>query len=1139
MIQTRRLVCWGLIAAMAGVGSLLASRTAGQGQVQVVREGRAERASGFYAPDRAPLQPTLFQKLPVGSITPRGWLRKQLELDAQGLVGRMPEISDYLKFEGNGWVDPHSDTGWEELAYWLRGYGDLGYVLGDARIMATAQKWINGILADQQPDGWFGPQKLRTSLEGGPDMWPHMPILNALQSYYEFSGDPRVLSFLTRYFRFQNTVPVAVFGRSWGALRYGDNIESVYWLYNRTGEPWLLDLARKMHAHSANYTTDIPTWHNVNLAQGFREPAEYGLLARDPIFLRATERDYNTIMGRYGQFPGGGFAGDENCRPAYRDPRQGFETCGIVEFMHSFELLTWMTGDPLWADRCEELAFNSLPAALTPDHKGTHYITCANSIQLDRQGKQHSQFSNGTFPMQAYEPGIHDYRCCPHNLGMGWPYYAESLWLATADRGLCASLYAASEVRAKVGNGTTVRIAEATDYPFEDTIRLRLSTPQSVRFPLYLRVPRWCVHPALALNGKPIEVKAGPRSYLVLTRAWKPGDTLTLRLPMRVDVRTWKQNKDSVSVDYGPLTFSLDLQEKWSRFGGTDVWPEWEVFPASAWNYGLALDPRAPARSFQVTRRKGPLADQPFTPESAPLRLHVRARQIPGWQADSDGVVGLLEPSPARSDAPLETITLIPMGAARLRIASFPTIGSGAEAHVWQPPAARWPQATASHVYGGDTLDALNDGLEPARSSDESIPRFTWWDHKGTPEWVQYTFPKPTTVSGVAVYWFDDTGKGECRVPLAWNLLYKEGSDWKPVEATMGYGTTRDQYNRVTFRPVTTSALQIVVRLQDGFSGGILEWKVETPSPQAAAEANREARLYDALRANDLTAVKRLLQPKVNLNILYQPALPDVRATAYQAAPFLYWALLFRCRRAILEALVAAGADVNFRFSEPEDVTLLMQAAYQFPAAAVRFLLDHGAKVNAQTRSGRTALMVAVTESDPEMGQRYGAQAAVNAALLIARGARVGVRDNSGRTALMAAAMTSWGSDATLALLLAHGAKVNEADADGATPLLYAAEPANLKAVERLLRQGADVKARDRTGQTALMYALYPHYGKSDLEGVVEALCRAGVEVNARNRQGQTALDYVTGWEERVGEAAPVLARFHAVHGTHRPTRQP
>ena len=190
----------------------------------------------------------------------------------------------------------------------------------------------------------------------------------------------------------------------------------------------------------------------------------------------------------------------------------------------------------------------------------------------------------------------------------------------------------------------------------------------------------------------------------------------------------------------------------------------------------------------------------------------------------------MLQPSPARSEQPLESVTLLPMGAARLRISAFPTIGSGPDAHQWVEPAVakKSPyQASASFTCPTDTLDALGDGLIPAASNDESIPRFTWWDHRGTTEWVQYDFPQPKVVSGVNVYWFDDTGKGECRIPKTWHVLYQDGDDWKPVPDAVRATTTKDQFNTLTFAPLKTKALRIEALLQDGFSGGILEWQVK------------------------------------------------------------------------------------------------------------------------------------------------------------------------------------------------------------------------------------------------------------------------------------------------------------------------
>src|SRR4051812_2678929 len=778
-----------------------------------------------YTANRRPLVPSGLIKLPIGSITPKGWLRHQLELEANGMTGRLPEISKWSKFDGNAWADPNGEghSGWEELPYWLKGYGDLGYVLKDEKIISAARKWIDAMLNSQEADGWFGPRSLKTSLKGKPDLWPHMVMLNVLQSYYEFSKDDRVVPFMIRYFRWLNQQPGETFSNGyWPKIRFGDNVESVYWVYNRTGEPWLLELGTRIHENMANWSSGVINWHNVNIAQGFREPAVYYLQAREPKFLDAAERNYQQVMTQYGQFPGGGFAGDENCRPGFGDPRQGFETCGMVEFMHSFEMLTKISGNPRWSDRCEEIAFNSFPAALTPDWKALHYLTSANQIQLDRNNKSPAIENGGT--MFSYSP-FEVYRCCQHNVSHGWPYYAEELWLATHDRGLCVALYAASEVKATVGEGTTVRIVEQTDYPFSDTVTLSIASEGSAKFPLYLRIPQWCDEPVIRVNGRKLSFQAKPASYAVVDRTWNNGDTATLKLPMRVSVKQWPRNHDAVSVDYGPLTFTLRIGEKWIRYGDNQNWPEWELYPTTAWNYGLVLNDRNPARSFEVVHKKGPLPENPFTPDSAPIELRAKARKIPSWQPDKFGLAGKLQSSPAFSSEPVETVSLIPMGAARLRIASFPVASNSRNAHEWTLPQP--VLVHASHVFANDSVEALVDGIEPKSSRDGSIPRFTWWDHRGGTEWVERGFAKPQQVSSTSVYWFDDSPNGGCRTPQSWKVFYRIGEAWLPVEEASAAGTQVNAYNRMTFKPVETTGLRIEVQLQSNFSGGILEWKVE------------------------------------------------------------------------------------------------------------------------------------------------------------------------------------------------------------------------------------------------------------------------------------------------------------------------
>src|SRR5262249_31005296 len=151
---------------------------------------------------------------------------------------------------------------------------------------------------------------------------------------------------------------------------------------------------------------------------------------------------------------------------------------------------------------------------------------------------------------------------------------AEELWLATSDRGLCASLYAASEVTAKVGDGSTVNISEETKYPFSDAITMKISTTGTVKFPLHLRIPGWCEKPTVKINGTSVPLKTKPLTYAIIDHEWKNGDVVTLKLPMHISVRKWKKNHDAVSVNYGPLTFSLKIGEKWTRYGGTETWPE-------------------------------------------------------------------------------------------------------------------------------------------------------------------------------------------------------------------------------------------------------------------------------------------------------------------------------------------------------------------------------------------------------------------------------------------------------------------------------------------------------------------------------------------------------------------------------------
>ncbi len=786
--------------------------------------------SRHYVGNRPPLAPSPLVKLPVGTIRPEGWLREQLVRQADGFVGHLGEISRFLAKEGHAWLDPEGEghSPWEELPYWLKGYGNTGYALGDERVIEEARAWIEGALASQREDGWFGPcpnlTRIRSERGPRPDLWPNMIMVMALQSWHEHTGDERVIELMTRWFRWQLSVPEEDFLLPfWQQQRGADDLASVLWLYNRTGDEWLLELAAKVHRRTADWSGGVANWHGVNIAQGFRGPATWWMVSGDPAHLEATERDWQTVMGEYGQVPGGLWGADENCREGFTGPRQAAETCTMVETMLSCEMLLGITGNPVWADRCEDVAFNSFPASMTPDLKALHYLTAPNMIRCDAASKAPGLQNSG--PMLLFDP--HRHRCCQHNVAHGWPYFAEHLWMATADDGLAAVLYAPCEVRARVGEGVDVTIETVTQYPFWEEVVLYVDAPAPVRFPLYMRVPGWCNDPRLWLNDEELEVRARPGSFLRLEHTFAPHDRIRLRLFSLMDVRLkrWEANQDCVSVHRGPLTYSLEIGEEYVRAGGTDEWPAWEIHPTTDWNLGLVLDEEDPAGSFQVLGRPMPESGQPFDARVAPCELRVRARAIPAWKEDALGLVGPLQSSPARSTEPVREVSLIPMGCARLRISAFPVIGEGPDAHDWIAPPDPI-RATASHCFQGDTVGALSDGLLPRSSGDHGLPRFTFWPRRGSLEWVEYRFEEEREVSRMEVYWFDDTGRGQCRVPIEWAVLVPEGEGWRELEGSRVADPAVDAFDPVAFDPVRTRVLRLEIRLREGFSAGILEWRV-------------------------------------------------------------------------------------------------------------------------------------------------------------------------------------------------------------------------------------------------------------------------------------------------------------------------
>ena len=647
---------------------------------QVVDRIPTEEKNVNYVSNRAPMMPQQFIKLPTGSIKPDGWLLTQLQLQKDGLNGHLGEISAWLQKEDNAWLKAGGKWGWEEVPYWLRGYAGVAYLFEDKAMLDEAKIWIESILKSQRENGNFGPS---AETKGTQDFWPNMIALWILQSYHEYTGDARVIDFMTRYFHFQLTVPDELFMRkSWQHYRGGDNLWSVAWLYNRTGDAKLLELADKIHRNTANWTkaTELPTWHNVNVAQGCREPATYYLFTGDSNMMKASYNVQSLVRRSFGQVPGGMFGADENARIGFFDPRQGTETCGFAEQMASNEIMLLITGDPYWAENCEDIAFNSYPAAFMPDYKSLRYITSPNMVMSDSEN--HKPGIDNAGPFLAMNP--FSSRCCQHNHGFAWPYYAEHLILTTPDNGAAAVLFNACEAQMKVADGKEIVIKEMTDYPFDTQISFTVETnEETVKFPFYIRIPSWTRNASLKINGKATAVNTESGNYLCIHREWKNGDKVEVNYPMEISYRTWQVNKNSVSVDYGPLTLSLRIAEKyveknsaetaiwdskWQEGADTSQWPSYEIYPDSPWNYALQV------QSVKLKERKDLKPGvNPFTQADIPLVFEAYGRQIPDWKIDEYKLCGVLPDEDAVKSDTSEKLELIPMGAARLRISAFPT----------------------------------------------------------------------------------------------------------------------------------------------------------------------------------------------------------------------------------------------------------------------------------------------------------------------------------------------------------------------------------------------------------------------------------------------------------------------------------
>lgn len=671
-----------------------------------------------YMQNREPLIKAPYLELPLGAIKPKSWLNEQLQRMAKGMTGNLDSIYPEVVGERNGWLGGDGD-GWERGPYWIDGLLPLAYILDDEKLKAKAKGWVDWTIENQAEDGYLGPIPFDEKPEYEPglqrgqrrDWWPKMVMLKILQQYYNATQDKRVIKTLTEYFRYQlNELPTRPLDNLtfWANRRGADNLQVVYWLYNITGDEFLLELGDLIKKQTFPWemvflnknapqtseigvfdyfrvkgypfdtteindisVTQIGTIHTVNLAQGLKAPIIYYQKENDPKYVVAVKKALKDMEKYHGQAQGM-YGGDEPLHGS--DPVQGIEFCSISEEMFSLESILKITGDMEFADILEKIAYNALPPQANDNYDSRQYFQAANQVELTDKIKTSFETKNhhGTDFVFGEITG---YPCCTTNMHQSWPKFVQNLFYATPNGGVAALLYASSTVELKVSDNVDLTITETTGFPFRETVDFKLELSKEALFPFHLRIPSWAHEASIYLNGKLIEVEFD-EGIAIIERWWEDGDNLSLNLPMKLKTSTWY--KGSTAIERGPLVYALKVNAEIRKRNRKDGYREFsEVYATNRWNYGLiASNLENMQNSIKVVENDWD-GSYPWNLENAPIQLITKAAVIQEWKLDNSApkFPQFIEDYKYNSECnSIEEITLIPYGCTTLRITQFPTL---------------------------------------------------------------------------------------------------------------------------------------------------------------------------------------------------------------------------------------------------------------------------------------------------------------------------------------------------------------------------------------------------------------------------------------------------------------------------------
>ena len=600
-------------------------------------------------------------------IKPQGWMRRQLEIEAEGLAGSLDKVWPDIK--DSAWIGGQRE-GWERVPYWLDGFVPLAYLLDDEDMKARAKKYIDCIIANQGEDGWICPNG--NVPREHYDTWAISLISKTLTVYYECSRDERIpkviLKVLKNYYELLENGKIKLF--AWGEARWFECFVAIrFALAKFPEETWLYSLAKILKAQGLDYESFKELWvepknrwdfkiHIVNLAMMLKYEAISCEILGDGY--RHIADDLYDFLYKYNGTVTGFLTGDE-CLSG-RSPIQGTELCGVVEFMYSCQWLYAVTGEKRWAELLEMQAFNALPATFTDDMWAHQYDQLTNQIDC-RSAGGNPPF--GTNCSSAHVFGLEpNFGCCTANMAQGWPKLAISAFMRADDGAVCA-VPIPSEVDFEY-KGANVKITLETDYPFKNSFVYKVNCDKKTSARLHVRIPTFAKD--VKVNGEAIS-----KRNMLTFGGFDKGESV---ISVTFDTPVVKVARPSnlYAIRRGSLIFSLPIKSEskvveYKRDGVERKFPycDYAIRPVSDWNFGFAdID------DVKVTERE--VSDVPFSSASPALTLSCRFSHIDwGYEPRYDGFCAEKPRSRVALDEPKE-YELYPFGGTILRMTEMPKV---------------------------------------------------------------------------------------------------------------------------------------------------------------------------------------------------------------------------------------------------------------------------------------------------------------------------------------------------------------------------------------------------------------------------------------------------------------------------------